>query len=372
MKGVLFNYAKEFEAEIKSIPARFERVGSKKAAFFLIVFSMIFAGFPLAALAWALGTGQYDPRMLYVAIPFPVIGAAVMLYGVNIGVKKTMADIGYDEVRYSYSSLFRTTAWVEPRSAYRGILLREETQGERIYTIIELYHDRSDRRVELAVYLAALVPEAYVRERWEGYSRLFGLPAMRETADGMTVRANEDLALPLRDIPVGEPVPPAAPAAPPKGILLVSSHGVEELLITAKRTLRPGTAAVMAFSAFLAWIGFFSQDDPSVNFLVVGGFGAALFAWINLYTLVDLFTMQSLRFSADRVVLSRKTPFGHTAGKGLYTGRIQDVRIDKGTMQRVDALIIATGESDLQLGHGLPLDMLRWMKDYAVAKIRSS
>ncbi len=372
MKGVLFNYAKEFEAEIKSIPALFERAGSKKAAFFLITFSVIFSGFPLAALVWALATGQYDPRMLYVAIPFPVIGAAVLLYGVNIGIKKTVVDIGYDEVRYSYSSLFNKTAWDEPRSSYRGILLREKTQGERIYTIIELYHDRRDRRVELAVYLAALVPEAYVRERWEGYSRLFGLPAMRETADGITVRSNEDLALPLRDIPVGDAVLPVAPADPPKGIVLVSSHGVEELLITAKRSLRVGTIAVMAFSAFLAWIGFFSQDDPSVNFLVVGGFGAALFAWITLYTLVDLFSMQSLRFSADRVVLARKTPFGRTAGKGVYTGQIRDVRIDKGTMQRVDALIISTGDSDLQLGHGLPPDILRWMKDYAVAKIRSS
>lgn len=372
MKGILFSFAKEFEADIRSFPARFERTGSKKAAFFLIAFSVIFSGFPLAALAWALRTGQYDPRMLYVAIPFPAIGAAVLLYGVNIGIGKTIVDIGHDEVRFSSASLFRKASWVEARSAYRGILLREEIQGERFYTIIELYHDRKDRRVELAVYMASLVPDAYVRERWEGYSRLFDLPAMRETADGVTSRASEDLASPLRDIPPGDALPSADLTAPPKGIALVSSPGIEELLVTAKRTVRFGMVAVMALSALLVWIGFFSRNDPSINFLVVGGFGAVLFAWVNLYTLMDLFTMQSLRFSADRVVLSRKTPFGYTAGKSLYTGQVKDVRIDKGTMQRVDALIIETGESDLQMGHGLPLPMLRWMRDYAVAKIRSS
>ncbi len=131
--------------------------------------------------------------------------------------------------------------------------------------------------------------------------------------------------------------------------------------------------AVMALSALLVWIGFFSRNDPSINFSVVGGFGAALFAWIK--PLLRLWTCSPCGASLQRgqgVVLSRKTPFGYTAGKSLYTGQVKDVRIDKGTMQRVDALIIETGESDLQLGHGLPLPMLRWMRDYAVAKIRSS
>jgi hypothetical protein len=152
----------------------------------------------------------------------------------------------------------------------------------------------------------------------------------------------------------------------------VSSPGVEELLVTAKRTLRPGLVVLMALAALLVWIGFFSQDDPSINFLFVGGFGALLWAWLNLYTMMDLFTMQSLRFGADKVILSRKTPFGHTSGKSLYAGQIKDVRVDTGTVHRVNALIIETGDADIQMGHGLPLSALRWMRDFTIENIRSS
>ncbi|MCU0845778.1 MAG: cbb3-type cytochrome oxidase assembly protein [Spirochaetes bacterium] len=372
MKKIILNFAKEFEADIKSIPATIERRESKKAAAFLIVFSIIFTGFPLVALAWALRTGQYDPRMLYVAIPFPVIGIVVLLYGMNLGIRKTAVDIGYDEVRYFFTSLFKSVTWTEPRAAYRGILLRKQMRGDQYYNIIELLHDRGDRRIELAVYMMNLVPEAYVRERWEDYSRRFGLSALRETADGVTSRASADASSPLRDVPPEDALPSGALSAPPAGIALVSSPGVEELLVTAKRTLRPGLVVLMALAALLVWIGFFSQDDPSINFLFVGGFGALLWAWLNLYTMMDLFTMQSLRFGADKVILSRKTPFGHTSGKSLYAGQIKDVRVDTGTVHRVNALIIETGDADIQMGHGLPLSALRWMRDFTIENIRSS
>ncbi|HDP80469.1 MAG TPA: hypothetical protein ENN21_06460 [Spirochaetes bacterium] len=321
-------------------------------------------------LAWTLMTGRFVPMILSVAVPFPLIGLAVLLYGINLGIKKTVVEIDHDEVRFRLSSLFRNEDWSEPRTAFHGVLLRRQIESERQYNIIELHHERKERRVELAVYLMNLVPEAYAREKWEEYSRRLELAALRESSDGVTSRAPEDTTTALRELLKADALP--APGPPPRGIRVDSPGGFDEIQITAKRTLRPGMVFVLALSAALTWLGFFSRDHPSVNFIVVGTAAAALGTWVVLYTLMDLFTVQSLRFRSDRVVLSRKTPFGYTAGKSIYMGQIKDVRVDRGTAHRTDALYIETADTAIQMGHDLPLETLRWMRDYTMGKIRSS
>ncbi len=372
MKSILFSFAKEFEADIKNIPARLERTESRKAAAFLVVFSIIFALLPLAAVLWTLREGQFDPRMLGVAIPFFLIGLAVFIHGVNLGIKKTVVDIGYDEVRYRFRSLFKKTEWAEKLGSFRGVLVKKKMRGKHDCNIIELHHDREDRRVELAVYLTNLVPESHVREKWEEYSRRLDLPAMRETADGVTARDPGDAGTAIRDLhrDDGDAVVEVPP--PPGGLALGQSGGFQEVDITSKRTLRPGTLFLLLLSALLVWIGFFARNDRPLNFIAVGAFGSVMGGWVMLYTFFDLLTTQSLRFMADKVILFRKTPFGRTRGKSVYAGQVRDVRVDLGTVHRVNALVIDAGKNSLQMGHGLPMESLRWLRDFTIEKIRAS
>lgn len=371
MKHILFTFAKEFEADIKNIPARIERRESRKAAVFLVAFGIVFAGFPLGTLVWTLMTGRFVPMILSVAIPFPLIGFAVLIYGINLGVKRTVIDIGHDEVRVNHVTLFKKISWTEPRMHYRGVLLAQRARGDRYYHTVTLNHDREDRRVELAVYMAGLVPEPYVRGKWEEYSRRLDLPAMRESAGGVTERPPEHLDTPLRDLPADGTADTTVPA-PPAGIAVVSSGGHEELLVTAKRTLRPRLAVPLLISAFMMWIGFYSREDPSLNFIVAGAAGALLGAWVVIYTLFDLITTQSLRFVQDRIILARKIFGGYVCAKSLYAGEVRGVRIDKGTVHKVDAVIIETAEKTLQAGHDLPPETLRWMSDFIEQKIRAT
>lgn len=371
MKSILFRFAKEFEADVKNIPAHIERVESRKTAVFLVIFSIIFSLLPLIAVFWALGAGQFDPLMLGVTIPFFVIGLAVFIYAVNLGIKKTVIDIGYDEVRYRFRSLFKKIEWTEKLGSFRGVLVKKKMKGEHDYHIIELRHDRDDRRIELAVYMTNLVPETYVRGKWEEYSRRLDLPAMRETADGVTSRDPGEAGTAIRDLHRDESDQAVDIPPPPEGIFLDSSGGFDEVFIVRKRTLRFGTIFLLLLAGLLVWIGFFVRDDRPLNFIIVGVFGAAMGGWAILYTLFDLFTRQGLRFTADRVVLSRKTPFGYTKGKSVYAGEVRDVRVDLGTVNRVNALIIEAGKESLQMGHGLSMELLQWLRDFTVRKIKA-
>lgn len=372
MKSILFSFAKEFEADIKNIPARVERTESRKAAAFLVIFSIIFALLPLAAVFWTLREGQFDPRMLGVAIPFFVMGLAVFIHGVNLGIRKTVVDIGYDEVQYRFRSLFKKIDWIEKLGSFRGVLVKKMTRGEHHYNVIELYHDRDDRRVELAVYMMNLVPESYVREKWEEYSRRLDLPAMRETADGVTARDPGESGTAIRDLHRDDGDTAVAFSPPPEGLAPGKSGGFHEVDITSRRTMRPGTLFLLLLAALLVWIGFFARDDRPLNFIAVGAFGSVMGAWVMLYTLFDLLTTQSLRFMADKVVLFRKTPFGQTRGRSVYAGQVRDVRVDLGTVYRVNALVIDAGKESLQMGHGLPMESLRWLRDFTIEKIRAS
>lgn len=65
--------------DLSSVPAESTRTAGKFFGFFLIVFALLWVGFPAAMLIRELGAGRGGPELLII-LPFPVIGIGILLF----------------------------------------------------------------------------------------------------------------------------------------------------------------------------------------------------------------------------------------------------------------------------------------------------
>ncbi|XOF32586.1 MAG: hypothetical protein ACL93V_11185 [Candidatus Electrothrix sp. YB6] len=116
-----------------------------------------------------------------------VIGIGLFLLGLLSFSTRTGTEFDGKTFRYRQVSIFPCfrDAWDEPLSEYEGVLARSEyhsdSDGFR-YTlyIIELMHRDEQRRITL--WLSRNNSSGH-RERWEAYSRQFGLRRFYKLGD---------------------------------------------------------------------------------------------------------------------------------------------------------------------------------------------
>jgi hypothetical protein len=127
-----------------------------------------------------------------------------------------------DEVVYSSKWIGRTTAWREPLSQYRGVLLREEhlrdrgvgnIESTKTKYVVELLHEELDKTIPLLVKAEGEPPRA----EQETFAARFRLPALAIDAQDVVLREAPAAA---RD-----------PGPPPPGVWLENPNGVTRVII---------------------------------------------------------------------------------------------------------------------------------------------
>ena len=93
-----------------------------------------------------------------------------------------------------------TALWREPFSAFQGVLWHEEMRGtsknRTLHQVIDLSHATDEART---VCLLDSQRSDGVRKAWEDAAGLLGLPALRETADGVERREPGELDMSVAD-----------------------------------------------------------------------------------------------------------------------------------------------------------------------------
>lgn len=175
---------------------------------------------------------------------FPV-GIALTILMVLVAAPLRRRRVTFDEEGVTVESrgLLGSRTWSLPYKAFKGVLYREEllrrqnrrqNTGSGIFQVIELLHEKRNRCVLLYVCRTAEVP----RDRWEGYARRLGLPALEIGAEGINARAAGDLDKSLKDLAAEGKVNAAfdLAAAIPRGLRLERPEDDRlRVLVTASR-----------------------------------------------------------------------------------------------------------------------------------------
>jgi len=158
-----------------------------------------------AGLGWMVFTadmvGPLDLSLLtLVGLLFPGAGLVLALFAVVALYERRQVTFERDGVRVEGRSLAGPERWALPYGAYRGVLHREHVERRKnsttTYQIIEMLHEDPGKTLPLSVEAAAEVP----RDRWEGYARALGLPALERSGDELVGREAADLDKSLRTL----------------------------------------------------------------------------------------------------------------------------------------------------------------------------
>ena len=185
---------------------------------------------------------------------FPV-GIALTILMVLVAAPLRRRRVTFDEAGVTVESrgLLGSGTWSLPYKAFKGVLYREELRrrrntGSGIFQVIELLHEKRNRCVLLYVCRTAEVP----RDRWEGYARRLGLPALEIGTEGINARAAGDLDKSLKDLAAEGKVNAAfdLTAAIPRGLRLERPEDDRlRVLVTASRI----SAKLLGFFALVGF-----------------------------------------------------------------------------------------------------------------------
>jgi hypothetical protein len=143
------------------------------------------------------------------------------------------------EVQFERRSPLRRWSWAEPLAGYRGVLGRREWRGEgeqgELWHLLTLEHASDPRRT---VKLFESRSGEGFRRRHESAARLFGLPYLLQTSDGVQERAVADLDRSVRErVAAGDVEATVDPGQPPEGVVVAKVEGDTMTIGTGKHWL---------------------------------------------------------------------------------------------------------------------------------------
>ena len=354
---------------------------------------------------------------------FPVgIALTVLIVLVAAPLRRRRVTFDEEGVTVESRGLLGLKTWSLPYEAFKGVLYREEllrrqnaglqrqNTGSGIFQVIELLHEKRNRCVLLYVCRTAEVP----RDRWEGYARRLGLPALEIGAEGINARAAGDLDKSLKDLAAEGKVDAAfdLAAAVPRGLRLERPEdGRLRVLVTATRI----SAKLLGFCAL---VGFalcafaFTAGLTGIILLPVGllfaGLAWFMFQWDRNKPRVLEIDRLCLKitddFDNDLVENERIAKFylaavagqtGHpAAGKQAKAipfplpGTQDTYRTEELALQDIESVKVAkvnrpsgppayelviTGDKHrFNFGRGLSMAALNWLKDFLTAAIATA
>lgn len=361
---------RRWRIDLSSPPVEAHQTGSKVGALFMILFSLIWGGFPTVGLFSMLGSGDAGPE-LFIFLIFPIIGVGILLFGIHSFLWRRGVAFDGQSFTVTESGLKGKKSWTEPLSAYEGVMrsTRRVKTKNSSYTLymIDLIHPDPDRKINLYTDTS----EAGFRGKWEEYSRLLSLPAFEQGEGGMVRRDAADL-----DKSVGELIQEGKVeidydtlSRPAKG-LAVNIEG-DAIAITRTGPQNPwwGSLIAVLFPLIFVGVGFFASDLEMFGRVIFGGMGLLfeLIFVIGVYN--DLTTRARLRVGPDGVRVNKVGGSGESKGTFIPTAEIEAVTLKRKDNEWRPSVVISSDRETLRFGAGLPRMALESVMNTVLAKI---
>jgi hypothetical protein len=276
----------------------------------------------------------------------------------------------------------RRTKWVEPISAYAGILRTvADGEGSREGTVFHelVLHHAGD--AGKCVKLCSLPNEAGLLHRQERLARLFGLPALSQDGSGVEAIAPQDLHKPLLQRVQEGSVQPAVRAGEPPRRLRLWVQG-DAMLMRGRRAIRLGC---LLGGFLLVGLGAFFTAS-AWSFPWVRPWGAA-FGLLGLaLAFLPVVIVQYLRVSPDGVESWHglgPLRLGHldieaasvrqvTVGKAGYHPLLSALGSGARTgLPTPEAVNVTSPFRTISLGWTLPPEARQWVRDCIIAVLAS-
>lgn len=357
---------------VEQLPCEHDLPPQRAAGLFMIVFGLLFGGFPLVAFIGGLMQRGFELPMLFVLL-FVAAGGGVLAGGLYLFTCRKRWSFTPEEVRYSSDSIFGHKEWAEPLTAYQGIEQRPEQRSSggknsNTYTVyvVRLRHPDSKRCVQL---YESRDPRA-VRGPWENACRVFNLPAVTAGAGGELIRRDVvDLDKSVAELHAEGKLdlkPVDAASAPSRLAVVERFNGVRITVTGWSRQEFIGSTVFLAMGTGAFYAGFHIEQVPPF----VGYIGCVLLALFGFGLLWLIFASRRIYVSAGEVRTCWSLPFGETRGKRLPAGQIEEVKISQ-TRNNQRCLRVETDNDSLELLASHSPETLAWLRDYILSRMLS-
>ncbi len=339
----------------------------------LIIFSVIWMIIPGFMLVMAFMGGAPWPVYLILS-GFLFVGFGIFLAGLSAMVSWRKLEFSESTVSCRSHGLTGDEQWSEPLSNYAGIFAESEYhsggKNQSSYTLHKLIlkHDRDeDRSVEL--YRSR--SEDNFRMEQERYAKMFDLPALEETAEGVAERSVEDLDKSVRErVAEGSVEVDFDPGeAPPGENLKVDIAGdcVEIRIVGGNFPFGCMVLTAAVFATGVALCGGLVMNVTSLTF----GIGLILVGFVSIGLLVagKLIT-EMLTVAPEKVQKRYETRWGSFGETQIGAGAVEDVEIKKEATNKTPTSVQVLSDTEkIAFGKSLDDEEKQWVRDCVIAII---
>ncbi len=363
--------AQRFELDIGHLPVTARRTNSRVLGVFIVIFALVWGGFPTVGIFAILGDGQtFEPAMLMFFL-FPAIGVGMLLYGIHLLVWRKTITLDRGSVAVVESGLRGTKEWREQLANYIGVLrrvrhVRTKNSSYTLY-IIDLIHENESKTINLFTDLT----EASHRAKWESYARALEMPALEQGQGGLLKRDAADL-----DKSVGELIKEGkvevdfdALTRTARGLAVEIEGDSVVLTRTGPRYPWWGMLIAVAIPLVFVAVALLAPNMPLFMRIAFGGLGAIFEVAFIIGMIRELLSRQRLRVGPRQLWVSVVSPWGEKKGKPIPVGEVESVTIAGGSGNAMSAVVIASDTETLKFGAYLPRPSLDFVMNTVLAKL---
>lgn len=265
-------------------------------------------------------------------------------------------------------------SYKEPIKKYTGVRYRIEflqrgfINGNRY--IVELYH--KDPKKIVPLYIST--NEKNVRRKWEYYAKTLGLPAMTEADEGLVIRKVDDLNKSLKEMAKEWKLKEKfdKKASLPSSIAISKKN--DKIVVKARKIVWDGyniiSIIIILLCGGLLGYTYFRKNELS-EFLSESTINItyAICSILLLLAVVVLFRKEKIVFKKYKIVNVHKFFSYSRKNDEMNKTDIEavDVMVNPATGRKYVAII--SDEKTIIFGKKLPLEDLRWLKNYLIYEI---
>lgn len=363
--------SQRFELDISHLPVVAQRKKSRLLGVFIVIFALVWGGFPVAGIAAILSGDQaFEPAMI-VFLLFPLLGLGIFAFGVHQLVWRKTITLDRDFVTVVERGLRGAKQWREQLANYTGVLqrtrrVRTKNSSYTLY-IVDLIHEDDSKKINLYTDTG----EAGHRAKWEAYARALELPALEQGQGGVLRREAADLDKSVGEL-IGEgkvEIDFDALTRTAKG-LSVDYEG-DTVVLTRTGPKHPwwGMLIGVTFPLVFVAVALMAPGMPWFMRILFGGLGAVFEIVFVLGVLWDLVSRQRIRVGPRDLKVSTVSPWGEKEGKQMPIGGIENVTIARDSNGASPAVVMAGDADTLKFGSGLSGSSLDFVMNTVLAKV---
>lgn len=307
--------------------------------------------------------------------------AVVIIVGAGIIISLILSYLRYKKIIFDGKTVFVTyrpvfgekKSYSEPLKNYEGVRLRVEFFQFGIINknkyIIELYHKDCHKTIPL--YIST--KDKGIRKIWEYYARSLNKPTVMLTDEGIVYRQPQDFDKSLKELVASGQIEnrPATKSAKPASIAVVKK---DKIVVKCRKIIWDiynilAWLFIIIFAGLFIFIGINEEEfekavDPSglYTLYTVGIILLVAAVWV-------LFRKDKLVIKKDKIVHVHKFMLFSRKNDEIQKKDIEavDVTINPASGRRYLAII--SDDKTIIFGKKLPLDELRWVKNFMVNEI---